>query len=470
VISILEAMDDPALFQRWFRGESWSSWRAIAAAAFGLEMSDADLAFFNEVAGGRAPPKKRVKELWISVGRRGGKDSFASLTATYTAALFDGADRLRPGERALCLCLACDTSQAKIVLNLIRAFFTEIPMLRLMIARETQWGFQLTNGVDVFVGVNDFRAVRGRTILCAILDECAFFRDDSSASPDRELYRAIKPGMVTLPESMLIGISSPYRRAGLLYSKFKTLYGIGADDALFIKAPSRTLNPTLSQEMIDRALEEDPAAASSEWLAEFRDDLASFISIELIESMVDRNVMARPAVPGARYHAFCDAASGTGKDSFALAVGHKSGESIIIDLVHEQRPPFNPQTAIAECCNVLRTYNIRTISGDRYAPGFTADAFQRHGVHYRYSEHDKSQLYVEALPALVSGRVRLPDNRRMVTQFANLERRTGPSGRDRVDHPRNDNAHDDLANAVAGVVVAVDANWSAPCIVTPLIA
>lgn len=274
--------------------------------------------------------------------------------------------------------------------------------------------------------------------------------------------------MVTLPESMLIGISSPYRRAGLLYSKYKALYGIDADDALFIKAPSRTLNPMLSQEMIDRALEEDPAAASSEWLAEFRDDLASFISIEMIESMVDRNVMARPAVPGARYHAFCDAASGTGKDSFALAVAHKDRESIVVDLVHEQRPPFNPQAAITECCSVLRTYGIRTISGDKYAPGFTADAFGRHGVHYRYSEQDKSQLYVEALPALVSGRVRLPDNRRMVTQFANLERRTGPSGRDRVDHARNDNAHDDLSNVVAGVVVAANANWGAGCFVTPL--
>jgi hypothetical protein len=33
------------------------------------------------------------------------------------------------------------------------------------------------------------------------------------------------------------------------------------------------LNPTTGQEIVDRALAEDPAAASAEWMGEFRDDI-----------------------------------------------------------------------------------------------------------------------------------------------------------------------------------------------------
>ena len=35
-LSILETLDDPTLFQPWFPGPSWSAWRTILKAAFGL--------------------------------------------------------------------------------------------------------------------------------------------------------------------------------------------------------------------------------------------------------------------------------------------------------------------------------------------------------------------------------------------------------------------------------------------------
>jgi len=50
---------------------------------------------------------------------------------------------------------------------------------------------------------------------------CQKGRDEASASPDEEVYRAIKPGMATLPGGMLIGISTPYRKAGLLFKGFE---------------------------------------------------------------------------------------------------------------------------------------------------------------------------------------------------------------------------------------------------------
>lgn len=107
-LTIINALDDPALFQPWFRGPSWDGWRTILKAAFAIPLNAAELEFFHSVAGDRDPPKTQVRELWCIVGRRGGKDSVASVIAAYAAAMFTGQKHLRPGERALVMCLACD--------------------------------------------------------------------------------------------------------------------------------------------------------------------------------------------------------------------------------------------------------------------------------------------------------------------------------------------------------------------------
>src|SRR5262249_42067958 len=51
------------------------------------------------------------------------------------------------------------------------------------------------------------------------------------------------------------------------------------------------------------------------------------------------------------------------------------------------------------------------------------------------------------------GTVDLPDDAKLLRELRCLERRHGSAGRDRVDHPLGQ--HDDRANAVAGVVVAL---------------
>ena len=120
--------------------------------------------------------------------------------------------------------------------------------------------------------------MRGRPVLVRIFDEIAYWRAENSANPDEEVYAALKPGLASLPGSLVIGISSPYRRSGLLHKKFKDHFGKDSKTTLVIKAPTRTLNPLIAQSVIDEAMAEDPAAASAEWMAEFRDDISAFVS------------------------------------------------------------------------------------------------------------------------------------------------------------------------------------------------
>jgi phage terminase large subunit-like protein len=216
-------------------------------------LNEAELEFFHSVAGDRDPPERQVRELWCIVGRGGGKDSTASVIAAHMAALFSSAAKLRPGERGLVMCLATDRDQSKIVLNYTRSFFTDIPMLADMVVRETAIGFELNNKIDVAVTTNSFRSVRGRSILCAILDETAFWLDENSANPDEEVLTAIKPALARIPGSIVVGISTPYRKKGLLWKKFKQHFGKDGGDVLVIRASTRQMNPTIDQSFIDEA-------------------------------------------------------------------------------------------------------------------------------------------------------------------------------------------------------------------------
>jgi hypothetical protein len=452
-VNLIEAMSDPAMFAPWFQGTSWNAWRAVLKGAFALPMDEDDHEVFGRLAGGRAPPTKRVRELWVISGRRSGKDSVASGICAWAASIEQGhIGKLRPGEMGSVLLLACDRSQSRIVQGYINSYFATIDDLKCMVANETRDGLELSNSAEIVIATNNFRQTRGRTVLLAILDECAFYRDESSATPDIEVYRAILPSMATLPDAMLVGISSPYRKSGLLYDKWKAHYGKDDDKILVIQAESTQLNPTLDPAIVAEALEADPAAARAEWLGQWRDDIAGYLSIELIESAVDAGVLVRPPKPGLRYVGYADAASGTGADSFAIGIAHAEADTIYLDLANELRPPFNPQSATADAAKLFKSYGINQVRGDKYAAGFVVEAFARAGVKYEYSDNDTSENYLNALPLFTAGRVRLIDNKRLVSQFAGLERRTTVSGRDRVDHGSGDR-HDDISAAVSGALV-----------------
>ena len=70
---------------------------------------------------------------------------------------------------------------------------------------------------------------------------------------------------------------------------------------------------------------------------------------------------------------------------------------------------------------MLRSYGLTEVTGDRYAAEWVVSAFATCGITYRHSERDRSAIYQDALPLFTSGRVRLLDNQKLVSQFASLE-------------------------------------------------
>jgi hypothetical protein len=446
--NLIELMN--GLFRPWFSGESWDPWKSVIRGISVLPMSAADTEFFADVAGGRAPPKKRPRESYFIIGRRGGKDSVASAIGACEAAFFDQQDRLRPGERALVAIIACDRDQAKICLNYIRAFF-ELEPLKKMIQRETMDGFELRNRVDISVQTNNFRAPRGRPILLAVLDEVAFFKDENSSSPDTELYRSLVPGTATL-NGQIIGISSPFMKSGLLFDKWQKHFGKDDDDVVVIQAESRKLNPTLDPAIIEQALADDPAGAAAEWLAQFRDDVAGFIPYSVVDSCVVKDRIELQPQPGCYYHCFLDVASGIAKggDSMTMAIAHQADDgTIVLDLVREVQPPFQTNLVAAEFAEIMRRYGVSSAVSDRVGYGWVSQTFYDEGITLFYSSKTKSEIYLAALPLLGmgNGSVQLLDNQRLKSQILNLERRVARGGHESVDHPTGNNFHDDAADS-----------------------
>ena len=454
-LSIIEAMNHPRLFGSSFKGPSWDNWRTVLKATTALPLSETELAFFQTVAE-RDPPKRPVRQVLYLIGRRGGKDSIASVLTAHGAAFFQHGDKLRRGERALCAAISCDKEQSKILLGYTRAFFHDVPPLKAMTTRETATGFELNNDVDITCVTNSFRAVRGRPILRAVLDEAAYYRDEASANPDTELYNAILPGMATLPDAMLVVITTPYKKSGLAFKMFSDHYGRNDDDVLVIRAPSLTMNPTLDPSIVEQALRDDPDAARAEWLAEFRTDLAGLIGHAALMACVTPGRGEIPPVPNAEYVCFVDPASGTiGGDSFTAAVAHREewSERVILDAVREYTPPFSVDDCIMDVVGSLcRPYRINRVVGDHWSGDFVRQRFNAAGMAYEVSSWTKSEIYLEFLPLINSARAVLLDDQRMISQALNLERRIARgSGKETVDHSAR--GRDDKINSCAAALV-----------------
>lgn len=447
-ITIDQALADKQLLGAALGDAStWRTWFSVLKAAFGIELTPDEQKAFVRVAGSRRPPKQKVAELWCIVGRRAGKSRVAAAIAVYTACFLR--HDLDPGERGYVLCLAATAAQAKTVFDYAEAFIRTSPILRTMIETTTADEIRLTNGVTIAVHVSSYRHVRGKTLLAVIADEISFWRSDESANPDREVLRAVAPSLASTG-GMLVAISSPYRKIGVLFERHRDYYGRDDDAVLVIQGETRTFNPTIAQTIIDRAHRDDPEAARAEWDAEFRTDISALFDDRVIDDAVDHGrPLELPPRKGVRYHAFADASAGR-HDSFTLCVGHLEGERFVADVIRGHAAPFDPRVVAEEFAEVAKSYGCARITGDAFAGEWVAAAFKDAGIRYETCPANRSALYLEALAPFNRGLVSIPNHPRLLRELRLLERRVSRSGQDRVDHPIN--GADDHANALCGAL------------------
>jgi hypothetical protein len=430
--------------------DSWRPWLTFLGAVYGLPLGPEGEALFRKATGRSvyAPPAGGFREVVAIVGRQAGKTRVAALVVAFEAAF---AERSNDGELYALLLAQDQRATMRASFSYIRALLDASSLLRREIVRETADTLDLANGVRVAAYPCRPAAVRGLRARVAVLDELAFFRSSEGYAIDTEALRAVRPCLATTGGRLVV-LSSPYGQSGTLWDLHRRHFGRDGSSVLVWKADAPTMNPTLSRDYLDRMREDDPEAFRSEVLGEFRAGLSTLFDPAALDDVTvsDRRELA----PSSRfaYSAFCDPSGGRG-DAFTLAIGHREGSAdslrVVVDLVRAWFPPFDPSRVVAEAAEVLRGYRVSSVTGDRYSGEFVVSEFRRHEIAYQTSEKDRSALYLELLATVNAGRIELLDLPDLLRELRLLERRASAGGRDRVDHPRG--AHDDQANAVAGV-------------------
>src|SRR5262249_47365867 len=130
------------------------------------------------------------------------------------------------GEQGVIMIIACDKQQASVIFNYIVALLEGREDLADMIRSRTSESIGLANGISIECRALSFRSIRGVTVLALLADEICLWRSDESATPDREIIRAVRPAMLTAPGSLLLALSSPYGKRGWAWEQFRDHYGV----------------------------------------------------------------------------------------------------------------------------------------------------------------------------------------------------------------------------------------------------
>jgi hypothetical protein len=88
-----------------------------------------------------------------------------------------------------------------------------------------------------------------------------------------------------------------------------------------MKGTTLQFNPSFDEDIIERALAEDPERYGAEYLSKWRDDLSTWLSRDLLDAAVDRGVAVRAPIQGINYIAGCD---GFGRAQCLIYGGYES--------------------------------------------------------------------------------------------------------------------------------------------------
>lgn len=449
MISLLDALADQRLLgaSPVFRDlRPWRRWLTFLRAAYGLPLDlTEERVFLRHTSRARyAPPAGGYPEVAVVTGRQSGKTRIASAIVAYEAAL---APPCRDGELYALLLAQDSRASVRTSFSYVASLFDSSPILRRMIKNRTSDTLELENGMRVAAYPCRPASIRGLRARVVVLDELAYFRSSEMLPQDTEMLRAVRPTLATTGGRLVV-LSSPYGQSGALWELHRRHFGRDDSPTLVWQADAPAMNPTLPRDYLRRMREDDPEAYRSEVLGEFRAGVSTLLDPQALDACV-ADWREQPPTEGVAYRAFVDPSGGR-RDAFTCAIGHRDGERCVVDVVRAWSAPFNPSGVVSECGDLLRRYRVSQVTGDRFGGDWPREAFRAHGLDYRVADKDRSALYLELVPQVNAGSVAIPNDPPLLRELRGLERRRGPSGRDRVDHLRG--RHDDRANALAGLV------------------
>jgi hypothetical protein len=443
-LNVIEFVEHPDLLN----DRSLSEWqRTILKSIYGLALNDKELLIYQEGTGRDIYLEREQEEASIIGGRRGGKTKIGCIIAIYEA--FRG-HNLPRGEMGFVILLARTMSQARVAFRVIRHLIHSSPILRKLVVRETRNEIELNNGVVICCYPCSYSSVRGVTVVAAICDEMAFwYHDENAANPEQEVLDALRPGMATATRSKLIKVSTPFKKEGILWNEFQRR---GELDYLVWQAPTVNMNPTISSTVLERAQARDDRKFRREFMAEFSEDLSSWIDSEILDGCVVRNRKDLPRVPHVNYLAAID--PGFVHSDFAFVIAHLSAGNVIIDRLvgwrGTKKAPVAFEWACEQIASILHEFGINSVFGDQYCAPVIRQELMKRSIYFEqlnFDSNTRPQIFGNLHHLLVQSKIEIPDDPELLRQFRSLDEIK--TSRGRIDIRASGNSRDDLAVVVA---------------------
>jgi hypothetical protein len=397
----------------------------------------------------------------LVLGRGSGKTTLAAAFALYVMLTAD-VTGCGPGDVPVVVVIAPDRRTASLSIRMAREMAKRTADVARLIESDTADGFTLRRPDGRLVALEAFAAsrggssARGRSILSFVLDEAFFFRSDEGGGyvvNDRDLYRALIPRLMKGGKGIFI--STPWPVETLMGELFAKNHGTPST-ALAAKAPTLLMrgdDPELAA-TIATERERDPENCAREFDCDMSiGGGAGFFDHAAINTAVDD--IARPLMREPRYQYAAGADFAFRSDSSALVVVQYDGTDYSIAETLELRPtkgqPLAPSKVVKDFAEVTKSYGC---------PFVIADGHYREAIHEQLQADDlalspapegqlgKIETYSRARALLHEGRVRLPNDPRLLSQLRSIVSKPTQGGSLSISAPRRaGGGHGDLVSA-----------------------
>lgn len=446
--------------------------RVVAKVAFGnynpkdLQGVERELALM--MFGGLEVVPDAVKRFVVlRLGRGSGKTTLCSAYGVYCAVC--QAVRVGPGDSPYVITIAPDKETAKLSISMSREMIRGQPALERLVVSDEKQSITLRRPDGLQVKIEAFAAsrgglsVRGRTILCFLLDEAEFFTSNNDtegriyAVNDTDLFRALKPRLVRNGKGMLV--STPWPVETLMGTMFDENYGHPVN-AVAIKAPTSLVrgdDPDVMANVEDERLR-DPENARREYDCEL-DGLSGEGFFDL--SALQGSVRTEAQFPGNHNPLWPTAAAvdlGFKSDSSTLAIVQFDGSKYRTVLLLEKRPkpgkPLKPSEVIREFAQAAKRYGCHVIISDGHYREAVREHLSEHQVNLVDAPEGmkgKQETFSRVRSVLHEGLVELPGGdlvKRLVAQAKLVTAKAAPGGGLSIKVPRKVGlGHGDLVSA-----------------------
>lgn len=431
--------------------------KCILKSIYGLELSPEERQIYLELTNDGLMPDGRVfqedvekREVCLALGARAGKSVLSSIIACYESTRNHWQQYLLPDERAYCQLYATRETQSIAIINRGCLRLLEASRIAHMIDETISNSIALTNGVTIQSFPANSTSGRGLPTIALIMDECAHF---SSAGPkaDSLIADAIRPRLsqfeTVIPK--VIYISTPSAKSGLFWTTFSD--GARMPERLTMRGSTRLVNPVIEQSFIDRERLRDATNCRREFDSEFLETRDAFFGGDALEACF---VLTGDNLPDFRFKYFLGVdQAGGGMDFFAIAIAHRIGDEIIIDLLREWKTK-DLDSIFFEIGQIAKDYNLTTAYHDRYASGYVSNMLEKIGL----ASELRPQLpvvYVNGKRLVMAGKLKMPTNKSLRLGLLRTQSYYGRNQSLSIAHERTTEfGHSDICDATMSAVWA----------------